>query len=77
MTSFLIAIQMRYLQALADLASDQNSTIIFPLPLELMRAFMKTEQVAGDPVPQGNSQPKNAAEEEGNRPLNGPAAGRG
>jgi hypothetical protein len=32
---------MRYLQALADVASDQNSTIIFPLPLELLGPFLK------------------------------------
>jgi hypothetical protein len=37
-----MAIQMRYLQALADVASDQNSTIIFPLPLELLGAFMRS-----------------------------------
>ena len=41
MTPYPIAMQMRYLQALADVASDQNSTIIFPLPLELMGAFLK------------------------------------
>ena len=34
MTPFPLAMQMRYLRALADVASDQNSTIIFPLPLE-------------------------------------------
>jgi hypothetical protein len=36
-----MAMQMRYLQALADVASDQNSTIIFPLPLELLGPFLK------------------------------------
>ncbi len=41
MTPFPIAMQMRYLQALADVASDQNSTIIFPLPLELMGPFLR------------------------------------
>ena len=35
MTPYPMAMQMRYLQALADVASDKNSTIIFPLPLEL------------------------------------------
>ena len=61
MTPFPIAMQMRYLQALADVASDQNSTIIFPLPLELMRAFIKPERVAEEAVPPGHSHPKNAA----------------
>ena len=41
MTPYPIAMQMRYLQALADVASDQNSTIIFPLPLELLRPFLR------------------------------------
>jgi hypothetical protein len=44
MTPYPMAMQMRYLQALADVASDQNSTIIFPLPLELLRPFLGTRQ---------------------------------
>jgi hypothetical protein len=39
-------------------ASGQNSTIIFPLPLELMRPFMKPDRVTGDAVPLGKSQQK-------------------
>jgi regulator of protease activity HflC (stomatin/prohibitin superfamily) len=35
------AIQMRYLQTLAEIATEKNSTIIFPLPMELMKAFEK------------------------------------
>ena len=35
MTPYPMAMQMRYLQALAEVASEKNSTIIFPLPLEL------------------------------------------
>ena len=31
------AITLRYLQTLTDIASEQNSTIVFPLPLEMMR----------------------------------------
>ena len=31
------AITLRYLQTLNDIAAEQNSTIIFPLPMELMR----------------------------------------
>jgi regulator of protease activity HflC (stomatin/prohibitin superfamily) len=33
------AIQLRYLQTLSEIATEQNSTIIFPLPLELLKAF--------------------------------------
>ncbi len=31
------AITLRYLQTLTDIAAEQNSTIVFPLPIELMR----------------------------------------
>ena len=37
-----MAMQMHYLQALAEVASDKNSTIIFPLPIELLGAFLKS-----------------------------------
>ena len=42
MTPYPMAMQMRYLQALAEVASDKNSTIIFPLPIELLAPFLKT-----------------------------------
>src|SRR5215218_387122 len=34
------AITLRYLQTLTEIASEQNSTIIFPLPLDLLRMVM-------------------------------------
>jgi regulator of protease activity HflC (stomatin/prohibitin superfamily) len=36
-----IAITLRYLQTLTEIASEQNSTIIFPLPMELLN-LMRT-----------------------------------
>jgi regulator of protease activity HflC (stomatin/prohibitin superfamily) len=33
------AITLRYLQTLTEIASEQNSTIVFPLPLDLFRLF--------------------------------------
>lgn len=33
------ALQLRYLQTLTEIAADKNSTIIFPLPIELLRAL--------------------------------------
>jgi regulator of protease activity HflC (stomatin/prohibitin superfamily) len=33
------AIQLRYLQTLTEIASEKNSTILFPLPIELLKAF--------------------------------------
>jgi len=34
-----IAIQLRYLQTLTEIAVEKNSTIIFPLPIEFLTAF--------------------------------------
>jgi regulator of protease activity HflC (stomatin/prohibitin superfamily) len=34
------AIQLRYLQTLSEIATENNSTTIFPVPIELLRAFM-------------------------------------
>jgi len=33
-------LQLRYLQTLTEIASEKNSTIVFPLPIELMKAFL-------------------------------------
>jgi regulator of protease activity HflC (stomatin/prohibitin superfamily) len=33
-------LQLRYLQTLTEIAAEKNSTIIFPLPLDLIQAFM-------------------------------------
>ncbi len=35
-----IALQLRYLQTLTEIASENNSTTIFPLPMELLRPFL-------------------------------------
>ncbi len=33
-------LQLRYLQTLTEITSDKTNTIVFPLPLDLLRAFM-------------------------------------
>lgn len=35
------AIQLRYLQTLSDISGDGKSTIVFPIPVELLGSFMK------------------------------------
>ena len=37
------ALQLRYLQTLASIAEEKNSTIVFPFPLEMLTAFMKNQ----------------------------------
>lgn len=38
-----IALQLRYLQTLTGIAAEKNSTIIFPIPMELLRSVGKTK----------------------------------
>jgi regulator of protease activity HflC (stomatin/prohibitin superfamily) len=35
-----VAIQLRFLQTLSEVATDKNSTIIFPIPLDLFEPFL-------------------------------------
>src|SRR5512136_194882 len=35
------ALQLRYLQTLVEIASEKNSTVVFPLPIELVTPFLK------------------------------------
>ena len=36
-----IALQLRYLQTLTSISAEKNSTIIFPIPMEMLRSFGK------------------------------------
>lgn len=42
------ALQLRYLQTLSDISSENASTIIFPLPLEILNAFAKKQSGQDD-----------------------------
>ena len=47
------ALQLRYLQTLTEIASERNSTVIFPVPIELLSAFMEDRRAtarSGAPV---------------------------
>lgn len=37
-------LQLRYLQTLTEIATEKNSTIIFPLPMDLIEMFLKKNQ---------------------------------
>ena len=39
-----IALQLRYLQTLSNIAEEKNSTIVFPIPIEMLSVFQKTEK---------------------------------
>jgi regulator of protease activity HflC (stomatin/prohibitin superfamily) len=36
-----MALHLRYLQTLTEIAAEKNSTILFPVPIDWMKAFMK------------------------------------
>jgi regulator of protease activity HflC (stomatin/prohibitin superfamily) len=44
------AIQLRYLQTLAELGVEKNTTIVFPLPIDLLEIFMKPGMTRADRV---------------------------
>ncbi len=34
-----VALQLRYLSTLVEIAAEKNSTILFPIPMEILKAF--------------------------------------
>ena len=51
-----MALQLRYLQTLTDIAGEKNSTIVFPIPMEMMSLFNRlvtpaTSSPAAVPTP--------------------------
>jgi hypothetical protein len=34
-----ISLQLRYLQTLSEIATENNSTTLFPIPIDLLEAF--------------------------------------
>ncbi len=41
------ALQLRYLQTLTTIATERTNTVIFPLPLDILNAFMASRRVPG------------------------------
>jgi len=42
-----IALQLRFLQSLTEISAEKNSTIVFPLPIELIRPFLAAFDKSG------------------------------
>jgi uncharacterized membrane protein YqiK len=45
-----VTIQLRYLQALSDISSNQASTIVFPVPIDLLRPLVASDHGSGEAV---------------------------
>lgn len=43
-----LTIQLRYLQTLTEIATEKNSTIIFPLPIDMIDVLLKNRYPSGD-----------------------------
>ncbi len=41
-------LQLRYLQTLTEIASEKNSTVIFPIPIDLITMFLERNGAGGD-----------------------------
>ncbi len=43
------AMQLRYLQTLTEIGAEQNSTVVFPMPIDIIKPFMDMFDKAGKP----------------------------
>jgi len=50
LSSIPAAMQLRYLQTLTEIGAEQNSTIIFPMPIDLIKPFLELLESAGKPA---------------------------
>jgi regulator of protease activity HflC (stomatin/prohibitin superfamily) len=53
------SLQLRYLQTLLELGADQNSTVVFPIPMDIVRPFLEGGRAnpAGDAGGSGDAVP--------------------
>ena len=73
MSSQPASLQLRYLQTVTEIATENNSTTIFPVPIDMLSAFFKRPADAAPPAAATTEQPEPAATEEPAPPLLPPA----
>jgi regulator of protease activity HflC (stomatin/prohibitin superfamily) len=54
------ALQLRYLQTVTEIAAENNSTTIFPIPIELFRPFLQAAGATA-PRPESSAEPPGPA----------------
>jgi regulator of protease activity HflC (stomatin/prohibitin superfamily) len=63
LSSIPAAMQLRYLQTLTEIGAEQNSTIIFPMPIDIIKPFLELVEKAGKPIgANGDARPAAAKE---------------
>src|SRR5215813_6120905 len=45
-----VALQLRYLQTLSEVATENNSTTLFPIPIDILRPFYEMARKGGPPA---------------------------
>ena len=55
------AIQLRYLQTVTEIAAENNSTTIFPIPIDLFRPFLQAQMARPTPRAVEDAEPPGAA----------------
>jgi hypothetical protein len=43
-----VTLQLRYLQTLSEISANQGSTIVFPLPLDVIRPLLEEKRTPDD-----------------------------
>jgi len=55
-----VAIQLRYLQTLVEIGAEKNTTIVFPLPIDIIASLGRALERAGEPPAAGTGASKPA-----------------
>jgi regulator of protease activity HflC (stomatin/prohibitin superfamily) len=50
-----MALQLRYLQTLREVSAENNSTTLFPIPIDLFRPFLKLAEMVEKSEKEGSS----------------------
>lgn len=61
-----VTIQLRYLQTLTEIGAEQNTTIVFPIPIDMVTAFMN-KMIGSD-----DSEPPRTSPAQPQTPVGGP-----
>ncbi|HEY8082434.1 MAG TPA: slipin family protein [Solirubrobacterales bacterium] len=57
------SLQLRYLQTLLEIGSNQNTTIVFPLPMDVIEPFMSASEAAASASPPPAPSPETDGED--------------
>jgi regulator of protease activity HflC (stomatin/prohibitin superfamily) len=71
-----VTLQLRYLQTLREIGANQNSTVVFPMPIDLVKPVVDLLGARGAAAPESSSSPaeSEAEPEAGLHALNGERA---